>query len=65
VLTGAASSPIDAELLDSAAMHAVFQKYGSYLLLQGYPEDSPLHPAYDAGHAIVARVCMTIHNGRE
>ena len=65
MLTGAASYPINAEILDSAAMHAVFQQYGSYLLPQAYPEGSLRHPAYGAGHAIVAGVCVTIHNDRE
>jgi hypothetical protein len=60
VLTGAASYPIDAEILDSAVMSAVFQKYGSYLLPQAYPEGAPLHPAYGAGHATVAGACVTI-----
>jgi hypothetical protein len=60
VLTGAASYPIDAEILDSAALQAVFRKYGSYLLLQAYPEGSPLHPAYGGGHAAVAGACVTI-----
>lgn len=59
-MTGAANYPIDAEILDSAAMDAVFQKYGSYLLPQAYPEGSPLHPAYGAGHATVAGACVTI-----
>jgi hypothetical protein len=60
VLTGAASYPIDAEILDSAVMSAVFSKYGSYLLPQAYPEGSPLHPAYGGGHAAVAGACATI-----
>ncbi len=60
VLTGAASYPIDAEILDSAVMSAIFSKYGSYLLPQAYPEGSPLHPAYGAGHATVAGACATI-----
>jgi hypothetical protein len=60
VLTGAAAYPIDAEILDSAVMSAVFSKYGSYLLPQAYPEGSPLHPAYGGGHAVVAGACATI-----
>jgi hypothetical protein len=60
VLTGAAAYPIDAEILDSAVMPAVFSQYGSYLLPQAYPEGSPLHPAYGGGHATVAGACVTI-----
>jgi hypothetical protein len=60
VQTGAAACPIDAEILDSAALAAVFSKYGSYLLPQAYPEGAPLHPSYGAGHATVAGACATI-----
>jgi hypothetical protein len=60
VLAGTASYPIDAEILDSPVMSAVFSKHGSYLLPQAYPEGSPLHPAYGGGHATVAGACVTI-----
>lgn len=60
VLTGTASYPIDTEIFNSAALQAMFWKYGSYLLPQAYPEGSPLHPAYGAGHATVAGACVTI-----
>lgn len=33
---------------------------GSYLLPQAFPEGSPMHPAYGAGHATVAGACVTI-----
>jgi hypothetical protein len=36
------------------------ERYGSYLLPQAYPEGSPTHPAYGAGHATVAGACATI-----
>ncbi|MGH7817835.1 MAG: vanadium-dependent haloperoxidase [Candidatus Binatia bacterium] len=32
----------------------------TYLLPQAYPEGSPLHPSYGAGHATVAGACVTI-----
>ena len=35
-------------------------KYGTYLLPQAFPEGSPTHPAYGAGHATVAGACVTI-----
>src|SRR4029434_3100349 len=38
VRTGAAAYPLHPESLDSAALDAVFQQYGSYLLPQAYPE---------------------------
>lgn len=37
-----------------------FQAQGSYLLPQAFPEGSPTHPAYGAGHATVAGACTTI-----
>jgi hypothetical protein len=32
----------------------------TYLLPQAFPEGSPLHPAYGAGHATVAGACVTV-----
>ena len=59
-LTGAASYPLHASVLNSQAAHEVFRRSGSYLLPQAFPEGSPLHPAYGAGHATVAGACVTI-----
>jgi hypothetical protein len=55
-----ADYPINEEILNSDALRAVFETYGSYLLPQAYPEGSPLHPAYGGGHATVAGACVTI-----
>jgi membrane-associated phospholipid phosphatase len=52
--------PIHQELLDSAVLTAVNNKYGSYLLPMAYPEGSPAHPAYPAGHAVFAGAGATI-----
>ncbi|MEM1181181.1 MAG: vanadium-dependent haloperoxidase, partial [Acidobacteriota bacterium] len=35
-------------------------KEDSYLLPMAFPEGSPMHPAYGAGHATVAGACVTI-----
>jgi hypothetical protein len=35
-------------------------KHSSYLLPQAFPEGSPTHPSYGAGHATVAGACVTI-----
>ncbi|MEM9266545.1 MAG: vanadium-dependent haloperoxidase [Cyanobacteria bacterium P01_F01_bin.13] len=35
-------------------------KAGTYLLPMAFPEGSPMHPAYGAGHATVAGACVTI-----
>lgn len=58
--TGAKNYPIDGEILNSSVLGDVFDKYGTYLLPQAFPEGSPTHPAYGAGHATVAGACVTI-----
>jgi hypothetical protein len=59
---------IHRSLFDSQAIKAVeggvagthLPKYGTHLLPMSFPEGSPLHPAYGAGHATVAGACVTI-----
>jgi hypothetical protein len=60
LLTGAASYPINQELLDSQAVSAVFSKFGAYLLPQAYPEGCPTHTAYPAGHACFVGAGVTM-----
>jgi hypothetical protein len=57
---GLASYPIHADVLDSEARARVRTKRGSDLLPLAFPEGSPIHPAYGAGHATVAGACVTI-----
>jgi hypothetical protein len=52
--------PIDDRVQADAALVAIKSKHGGYLLPQAYPEGSPLHPAYPAGHAVVAGACGTV-----
>ena len=52
--------PIDSQVLNSDAVTRTFTKYGTYLLPQAFPEGSPTHPAYGAGHATVAGACVTV-----
>jgi hypothetical protein len=59
-LTGRREYPLPSELLASPALRMVFEKNNSYLLPQAFPEGSPLHPSYGAGHATVAGACVTI-----
>ncbi|HEX6716099.1 MAG TPA: twin-arginine translocation signal domain-containing protein, partial [Pyrinomonadaceae bacterium] len=48
-------------LLDSStALAKIFATYGTYFLPQAFPEGSPLHPSYGAGHATLAGACATI-----
>jgi hypothetical protein len=59
-LTGAASYPIHSDIFNSEALNRVRRKFRSYLLPMAFPEGSPTHPAYGAGHATVAGACTTI-----
>jgi hypothetical protein len=58
--TNQAAYPLHADVLNSQALSLTFSRFGSGLLPQVYPEGSPLHPAYGAGHATVAGACVTI-----
>ncbi|MEU4764319.1 vanadium-dependent haloperoxidase [Actinosynnema sp. NPDC023794] len=53
-------SMIDREVLDSQAVKLSYEKHGSYLLPQAFPEGSPTHPSYGSGHATVAGACVTV-----
>ena len=60
-LTGRRDYPmIDQEILNSRVVKSVHEKHGSFLLPQAFPEGSPTHPAYGAGHATVAGACVTV-----
>ncbi|MEQ1858921.1 MAG: vanadium-dependent haloperoxidase [Chthoniobacteraceae bacterium] len=60
-LTGAAGYPLAiSELTSSQAISQIYSRHGSYLLPMAFPEGSPLHPSYGAGHATVAGACVTI-----
>jgi hypothetical protein len=57
---GAAKYPIHSDVLNSAALKAVFSARGTYLLPQAYPAGSPLHPSYPAAHAVTAGAGITV-----
>ena len=59
-LTGAANYPIHSDILNSRALNRIRRRYRNYLLPMAFPEGSPLHPAYGAGHATVAGACTTM-----
>ena len=52
--------PVHDEILSSPALDAVYQANRSYLLPMAFPEGSPTHPSYGAGHATVAGACTTM-----
>lgn len=47
-------------VLNSKAVDRSFQKYGTWLLSQPFPEGSPSHPAYPTGHGAVSGACVTV-----
>ncbi len=60
-LRGVAAYPLALdEITASPALSMLAGKHGSYLLPMAFPEGSPLHPSYAAGHATVAGACVTI-----
>jgi hypothetical protein len=58
--TARAEYPIHPDIFRSEALEMVFARNGTYMLPQAYPEGSPTHPAYSAGHATTAGACTTI-----
>ena len=47
-------------ILNSIGLQQSFNKYGTWLLSQAFPEGSPTHPAYPTGHGTVAGACITL-----
>jgi len=60
VVTGAVQYPIHSDVLNSAALKAVFSLTGNYLLPMAYPTGSPLHPSYPAAHVVTAGAGITV-----
>jgi len=59
-ITGEKDYGLPSELVHSDAIAQTFANRGSYLLPMAYPEGSPTHPSYPAGHATIAGACTTI-----
>jgi membrane-associated phospholipid phosphatase len=58
-----ANYPVHQEILNSVTSASRLGGYlpaGNAFLPQAFPEGSPTHPAYGAGHATVAGACVTI-----
>jgi hypothetical protein len=47
-------------ILNSVGLQQSFNKYGTWLLSQAFPEGSPMHPAYPTGHGTVGGACITL-----
>jgi hypothetical protein len=59
-VTGAKNYGVHPDILNSPVLSRVFSDHGTYLLPMAYPEGSPTHPAYPAGHAVIAGACVTV-----
>jgi len=62
-LYAGADYPVHSEILNSISNSSRLGAYlnsGNALLPMAFPEGSPTHPAYGAGHATVAGACVTI-----
>lgn len=59
-LVGAKDYGIHRDVLESAAVAESFRRHGTHHLPVAFPEGSPTHPSYGAGHATVAGACVTI-----
>ena len=53
-------SNLHSDVLTSKAAEKIYSKYGSYFLPQTFPEGSPTHPSYPAGHAVISGACTTV-----
>jgi hypothetical protein len=50
----------NATVLNSVGLQTSFNKFGTWLLPQAFPEGSPTHPAYPTGHGTVGGACITL-----
>lgn len=59
-ITGVKDYGLPAELVNSDAVAQIHANFGTYFLPQAFPEGSPTHPSYPAGHATIAGACTTV-----
>lgn len=59
-ITGVKDYGLPDEIAFSNAVLRTFSQNGSYFHPQAFPEGSPTHPAYPAGHATIAGACCTV-----
>jgi hypothetical protein len=58
--TGLCRYPLHGDVLTSVAVRLLKLRNGTWLLPLAFPEGSPTHPSYGAGHAAVAGACVTL-----
>jgi len=54
-----AAGALHPDMLNSAVLPIIHQKFGSFLLPQAFPEGAPAHPCYPTGHGTVGGACIT------
>jgi len=59
-LEGFKDYDVHPDILASAAIDRLRARYGNALLPQAYPEGSPTHPSYPAGHSAASGACATV-----
>ena len=59
-LKGAKDYGLPSWIAETDAVGFTRSRQGTALLSQSYPEGSPTHPAYPAGHATIAGACCTV-----
>lgn len=52
-ITAVYTYPIHSDLVGKSILGLIYAQHGSYLLPQAFPEGSPLHPSFPAGHAVI------------
>ena len=57
---GTSSYPVHGKLLTSSVFGRLRTLHGNVVLPMAYPEGSPAHPSYPAGHAVIAGACVTV-----
>lgn len=51
---------LNQEFYNLNALQKTYSQHGSYLLPMAFPEGSPTHPSFPAGHAMISGACATI-----
>ncbi len=51
---------VHSDIANSDAAHRLLSAQGNIMLPMAFPEGSPTHPAYPAGHAAIAGACTTV-----
>lgn len=54
-----AAGALHSDVLNSAVLPIIKNKFGSFLLPQAFPEGAPSHPCYPTGHGTVGGACIS------